>query len=121
SSSRTTSASSTTSRRITCTCSSTAASSSRVAPTWRSSWRQRVTTLSSRQQWGVTPDGADRERDRRGDRLRLRDPERLLRHGGLLLQVRPRCVTRARRRDLVAQERARLDARVPAQEPRLLL
>ena len=40
---------------------------------------------------------------------------------GLLLQVRPRRVARARRRDLVAQERAGLDAQVPAQEPRLLL
>ena len=60
-------------------------------------------------------------RDRRGDRLRLRDQVRLLRHGGLLLQVRPRRVARARRRDLVAQERAGLDAQVPAQEPRLLL
>ena len=41
--------------------------------------------------------------------------------GGLLLQVRPRRLARARRRDLVAQERAGLDAQVPAQEPRLLL
>ena len=34
---------------------------------------------------------------------------------------RPRPVARARRRDLVAQERAGLDAQVPAPQPRLLL
>ena len=39
---------------------------------------------------------------------------------GLLLQVRPRALARARRRDLVAQERARLDAEVPPQVARLL-
>ena len=71
--------------------------------------------------WELRRNGADRDRDRRGDRLRLRDQVRLLRHRGLLLQVRPRRLARARRRDLVAQERARLDAEVPAQEPRLLL
>src|SRR5207249_7579119 len=42
------------------------------------------------------------------------------RSGELLLQVRARPLARARRRDLHAQERARLDAEVPAQEPRLL-
>ena len=39
---------------------------------------------------------------------------------GLLLQVRPRALARARRRDLEPQERARLDAEVPAQEPGVL-
>ena len=69
---------------------------------------------------GVLRNGADRDRGRPGDRLRLRDQVRLPRRRGLLLQVRPRPLARARRRDLLAQGRARLDAEVPAQEPGLL-
>ena len=70
--------------------------------------------------WRYEP---DRERDRPGDRLRLRGQVRLLEPGrgeGLLLQVGPRSLARARRRDLVAQERAGLDAEVPPQVARLL-
>ena len=69
---------------------------------------------------GCRPDGSDRIRDRPGDRLGLRGQVRLQRSRGLLLQVRPRPLARARRRDLVAQERARLDAEVPPQVARLL-
>ena len=64
--------------------------------------------------------GSDRDRDRPGDRLRLRDQVRLPCRRELLLQVRPRALARAGRRDLVAQERARLDAEVPPQVARLL-
>src|SRR5216684_7158601 len=84
-----------------------------------------VTTLSFRRrtQWELRRNGANRDRDRGrpGDRLRLRDQVWLLRRRGLLLQVGARPLARARRRDLLAQERAGLDAQVPAQEPRLLL
>ena len=66
------------------------------------------------------PDGADRDRDRPGDRLRLRGQVRLQRPRGLLLQERPRPLARARRRDLLAQGRAGLDAEVPPQVARLL-
>ena len=62
----------------------------------------------------------DRDRGRPGHRLRLRGQVRLQRPRGLLLQVRPRALARARRRDLEPQERARLDAEVPAQEPGVL-
>ena len=63
----------------------------------------------------------DRDRDRPGDprglQVRLLEPRR---GEGLLLQVRPRPLARARRGDLGAQERAGLDAQVPAQVARLL-
>ena len=64
----------------------------------------------------------DRDRDRsadpRGVQVRLLEPGR---GEGLLLQVRPGDLARGRRGDRRAQERAGLDAQVPAQEPRLLL
>ena len=67
-------------------------------------------------------DGTDRDRRRQGNpqrvQVRLLEPRR---GEGLLLQVRSRPVARAGRGDRRAQERARLDAEVPAQEPRLLL
>ena len=62
-------------------------------------------------------------RDRPRDRLRLRGQVRLpqrRRGRGLLLQVGPRALARARRGDLRAQERAGLDAEVPPQVARLL-
>ena len=64
--------------------------------------------------------GRDRERDRQGHRLRLRGQVRLPRPRGLLLQVRPGALARARRCDLLAQGRAGLDAQVTAQVARLL-
>src|SRR6476646_11053485 len=76
--------------------------------------------MKSGRRWRYEP---DRERDRPGDRFRLPDEVRLLESGrgeGLLLQVGPWSLTRARRRDLLAQERARLDAEVPPQVARLL-
>src|SRR5262249_54905080 len=66
------------------------------------------------------PDVADGNRDRPGDRLRLRDQVRLPCPGGLLLQVAARALARADRRDLVAQERAGLDAEAPAPGARVL-
>ena len=58
----------------------------------------------------------DRSRRRNQDRVQVR----VQRSRGLLLQVRPRALARARRCDLRAQERAGLDAEVPPQVARLL-
>ena len=66
----------------------------------------------------------EHHRDRVVQGIRERVPVRLLelrRGGELLLQVGPRALARGRRGDRRAQERAGLDAQVPAQVARLLL
>src|SRR5262245_3346249 len=81
----------------------------------RTSSRQRATRDTEQ-----LSDDADRDRDRPRDRLGLRDQVRLPRRRELLLQVGPRPLARADRRDLLAQGRARLDAQVPPPLARLL-
>ena len=86
-------------------------SSRAAARSSRTSSRPRATMPSSRRKRGSQHEH-DRDRRRQGDPRRV--PVRLLqlgRGGELLLQVRPRPLARARRGDLRAQERARLDAR----------
>src|SRR3954453_11411973 len=103
------------------TSSSAARSSRAAAPSSRTSSRRRATRRFPPLLWEARANGADRIRDRPGNRLRLRDQVRLLRSGGLLLQVGPRALARARRRDLLAQEGAGVDAEVPPPLARLLL
>ena len=67
---------------------------------------------------GAKSSGSHRDRNRRRNQHRVQ--VRVQRSRGLLLQVGPRALARARRCDLRAQERAGLDAEVPPQVARLL-
>ena len=69
---------------------------------------------------GRRANGRNRDRGRRGIGSDYEVQVRLPRDRGLLLQVGPRALARARRRDLRAQERAGVDAQVPAQVARVL-
>src|SRR5262245_27431074 len=79
--------------------------------------RPRATSATRRRSDGSDTRDRSRQADPRGVQVRVLEPGR---GRGVFLQVAEGPLARDRRRDLAAQERAGVDAEVPAQVARLL-